>query len=111
MILLNIANIVSNIGIPKIIIGAISTKAVYVLATPNIEIIAKQNPIKFDPVSPINVLAGLKLNGKNPTNAPAKAVINTIAISGDPFRANTINKDKHEINVTLMINHLNHLLN
>ena len=53
--LLNIANTVSNIGIASIIIGAIKTNAVYVLATPSIDIIARENPIKFEPVSPINV--------------------------------------------------------
>lgn len=100
IILLKIANIVSKIGIPSIIIGAINTNAVYVLATPNIEIIAKENPIKFEPVSPIKVFAGLKLNGKNPTIAPAKAVIKIIAISGDIFNANTIRSDKQEIKVT-----------
>ena len=81
-------------------IGAINTNAVYVLATPKIEIIAKENPIKLEPVSPINVLAGLKLNGKNPTRAPAKAVISTIAIKGEPFNANTISNDKQAIKVT-----------
>lgn len=100
IILLIIVNKVSNIGIAKIIIGAINTRAVYVLATPRIDIIARENPMKLDPVSPINVFAGLKLNGRNPTIAPAKAVINTIAINGEPFNANTIRSDKHEIKVT-----------
>lgn len=44
-----------------------------------------ENPKKLEPVSPIKVLAGAKLNGKNPTKAPAKAVINKMAISGDPI--------------------------
>ena len=61
---------------------------------------ASENPIKLEPVSPINVFAGLKLNGKNPTSAPANAVIKTIAINGEPFNANTINRDKQEIKVT-----------
>ena len=52
------------------------------MAIPIIEITAKQYPKKFEPVSPIKVLAGLKLNGKNPTNAPAKAVIKIIEIKG-----------------------------
>lgn len=98
--LLNIAKIVSKIGIPSIIIGAIKTNAVYVFATPSIEIIAKENPIKFEPVSPINVFAGLKLKGKNPTIAPANAVISTIDIKGEPFKAKTIRSDKHDISVT-----------
>lgn len=70
------------------------------MATPKIDIIAKENPIKLDPVSPIKVFAGLKLYGKKPTIPPANAVINIIAINGDPFNANTINNDKQEINVT-----------
>lgn len=94
------ANKVSNIGIASIIIGAIRTKAVYVLATPSIDIIASEKPIKFEPVSPINVFAGLKLNGRNPTILPANAVINTIAINGESFKANTISNDKQEISVT-----------
>lgn len=66
----------------------------------SIDIIAKENPKKFEPVSPINVLAGLKLNGKNPTIEPANAVINNIAISGDDgFKINIINKEKQEISV------------
>src|SRR5699024_505016 len=81
-------------------IGAINTRAVYVLATPKIEIMANANPIKLEPVSPINVFAGLKLNGKNPTKAPAKAVISTIAISGEPFNAKTIKSERQEISVT-----------
>ncbi len=66
-------------------------------ATPNIEIIDNENPKKFEPVSPINVLAGAKLNGKNPTNAPAKAVINIIDINGDPFSTNITNNDNADI--------------
>ena len=48
----------------------------------------------------MNVFAGLKLNGKNPTIAPASAVISTIANKGEPFKAKTIRRDKHEIKVT-----------
>lgn len=64
IILLKIANIVSNIGNPSTISGAINTKTVYVFATPKIDITAKLNPKKLEPTSPTNVLAGLKLNGK-----------------------------------------------
>ena len=53
----------------------------------------KENPRKFDPVSPINVFAGEKLNGKNPTSAPASAVIKTIDTSGEPFKTNITNND------------------
>ena len=95
--LLIIAHIVSNIGSPNAINGNTITAAVYVFATPNIDIIDNENPKKFEPVSPINVLAGAKLNGKNPTNAPANAVINTIAIIGEPFNTNIISKDIADI--------------
>lgn len=64
-----------------------------------IDIIASENPKKLEPVSPIKVFAGLKLYGKNPNIAPASAVINTIAIIGEPFKVNIINKEIHEINV------------
>ena len=57
------------------------------------EIIEREKPKKLEPVSPINVFAGAKLNGKNPTNAPANAVINKIEISGEPFKTNIINND------------------
>ena len=55
------------------------------------------NPKKFEPVSPIKVLAGLKLNGKNPVIAPANAVINTMAIIGEPFNAKMIKSEIAEI--------------
>ena len=58
-----------------------------------------ENPKKLEPVSPIKVLAGLKLYGRNPTNAPANAVIKTMDITGAPLREKIINKDKHEIRV------------
>ena len=45
-------------------------------------------------------MAGLKLNGRNPAKAPAKAVINNIAIIGEPFKANIISNDTHDINAT-----------
>lgn len=64
------------------------------------EITAKENPRKFDPVSPIKVLAGLKLYGKNPTRAPDNAVIKIMDIIGAPFNEKIINKDKQAINVT-----------
>ena len=69
------------------------------MAIPIIEIIDKQYPKKLEPVSPINVLAGLKLYGKNPTKAPDKAVINITHINGEPFNENIINKEIHEIKV------------
>ena len=62
-----------------------------------IDIIDKQYPKKFDPVSPIKVFAGLKLYGKNPHKAPPKAVIKTIDINGEPFNAKIISKDIQEI--------------
>ena len=56
------------------------------------------NPKKFEPVSPINVFAGEKLNGKNPTSAPLNAVTITVAIIGESFIKNIINNDIHDIN-------------
>ena len=97
--LLTIAKSVSNIGRARTIIGATITIAVYVLAIPIIEIIDKQYPKKFEPVSPIKVLAGLKLYGKNPTKAPAKAVIKIIDINGDSFNENIISNEIQEISV------------
>lgn len=38
-----------------------------------------------------------KLNGKNPTNAPANAVINNIDIIGEPLSKKIINKDIADI--------------
>ncbi len=97
MVLLIIAKIVSNTGNANTISGATITIAVYVFATPKIDITAKLNPKKFDPVSPIKVFAGLKLKGINPDRAPARAVINIIAITGESFNENIINNDTHEM--------------
>jgi len=60
---------------------------------------AKEKPKKFDPVSPIKVFAGVKLNGKKPTIAPANAVISKIEIKDDSFNVNIINNEKQDINV------------
>ena len=57
----SIANKVSKIGNPKIITGRTIAIKVYVFANPNMEIVASTNPKKFEPESPIKVLAGLKL--------------------------------------------------
>ena len=87
----------SNIGKPSTINGATNTNTVYVLATPKIDITAKLNPRKFEPTSPTNVFAGLKLNGKKPTIPPANAVIKIIENIVEPFVANIINNDIQEI--------------
>lgn len=42
-------------------------------------------------------MAGEKLNGKNPTNAPANAVINNIDTNGEPFNTNITNNDIADI--------------
>ena len=60
---------------------------------------AREKPKKLEPVSPIKVLAGLKLNGKNPTIAPPKAAISNTAISGDLLSVKIINNEKQEIKV------------
>lgn len=97
IILLIIAHNVSKIGKPNAISGNTITTAVYVLAIPRIDIIDSENPKKLEPVSPINVFAGAKLNGKNPTKAPANAVINKIDTNGDPFNTNIINREIADI--------------
>ena len=63
----------------------------------NPKIIDKQNPTKLDPVSPINVLAGLKLYGKNPHKEPHSAVIKIIDINAEPLSENTIKREMQEI--------------
>ena len=95
--LLIIAKPVSKIGTAKTIKGAIKTSAVYVLATPRMAIMASEYPKKLDPVSPRNVLAGLKLKGMKPRSAPARAVISIILIKGEPFNEKIINKETHDI--------------
>ena len=54
-------------------------------------------PKKLDPISPINVLAGLKLNGKNPIIPPRSATTKRIASSLAPFNIKTTVNDKAEI--------------
>ena len=56
-----------------------------------------ENPKKFEPVSPIKVFAGAKLNGKNPTKAPASAVINKMEINGEPFNTKIIISETADI--------------
>ena len=97
IILLIIANNVSNIGIASITIGAIKTTTVYVLATPTIAITAIINPINCAPTSPTKVLAGYLLNGKNPAVPPARAVIRNIDIIGEPFSINITISDNDDI--------------
>ena len=62
-----------------------------------IDIIAKENPRKLEPASPINVLAGLKLYGINPISAPASAVTSIVATIGESFKEKIISKDTQEI--------------
>ena len=95
--LLIIAHKVSKIGNPKTISGNTITANVYVFATPKIDIIDNENPKKLEPVSPIKVFAGVKLNGKNPTSAPANAVISTIDTNGEPFKTNITNNEIADI--------------
>ena len=56
--------------------------------------------MKFEPVSPIKVLAGLKLKGKKPSNEPARAVANIIDITGDEFNININIRQIDEIKET-----------
>ena len=75
-----IINTVSNTGTPSARIGITTAITVYPFANPSIDTTAIVKPIKFEPTSPINVLAGVKLNGKNPAKDPANAVISKIDI-------------------------------
>ena len=54
-------------------------------------------PRKLEPVSPRNVFAGEKLNGKNPNIAPPRAVTKIIEIIGESFNAKIINREIQEI--------------
>ena len=65
--------------------GRITVIKVYVFAIPIIETVARTKPKKLEPVSPINVLAGLKLYGKNPISPPNKATVRISGSSLDPF--------------------------
>ena len=56
--------------------------------------------MKFEPVSPIKVLAGLKLKGKKPSKEPARAVANIIEIIGDEFNININIKQIDDIKET-----------
>ena len=48
------------------------------------DVTANEAPKDCDPVSPINIDAGLELNHKKPSNAPI-AEVQKITISPDPF--------------------------
>ena len=52
-------------------------KIAYVLNIPCIDIDASMNPRNREPASPMNIFAGLKLNGRKPIAAPARAIIKT----------------------------------
>ena len=71
--LLIIAKVVSNIGIPSAKIGTTTAKVAADLIAASIEITDKAKPRNSEPVSPINIFAGLKLNGKKPIAPPASA--------------------------------------
>ena len=64
-----IANKVSSIGIARIISGIINDVIVTFL-NPNKAITAIINPMKLEPQSPANIVAGLKLYTKNPKVDP-----------------------------------------
>ncbi len=75
--LLIIAKTVSKIGSPSASTGIISVIAVVPFNVPSIDMAARTNPKKYAPVSPIKILAGLKLWGKNPKLEPANIIDKT----------------------------------
>ena len=66
---------VSKIGRPSTSAGIITTTIVVLLTVPSMENAAIENPKSCDPPSPMNVLAGWKFQGKNPSAAPAITII------------------------------------
>ena len=67
------ANKVSKIGKPNTIAGTTRAIIAAVFTAPITEIAANVYPNNIDPVSPMNIFAGLKLYRRKPTVAPAKA--------------------------------------
>ena len=74
-ILRSIADAVSKMGSPKIRSGAAILITAYPLKSPWTEIDARTNPKNSAPVSPIKSFAGLKLYGRKPKHAPARALV------------------------------------
>ncbi len=66
-----IANVVSRIGTPKIIIGTIKEKTATFLNSPITASELIIYPKNKDPVSPIKIFAGLKLYFRNPSVLPS----------------------------------------
>ena len=64
---------------------------------PSIDIVASIKPKKFEPESPINVLAGLKLYGKNPISPPSNATVSIYTEGVAPFNIKIINIENVEI--------------
>ena len=72
-ILLNDEYVISIIGTAKTTKGSnIASVANFIPITPVIDIAASKNPENKDPLSPINIFAGLKLNVKNASIEPAR---------------------------------------
>lgn len=51
------------------------------LKKPCIDIIARVKPKNIEPVSPMNIFAGLKLNGRKPIQLPARMPVMRITVS------------------------------
>ena len=81
--LLIIANNVSKIGIAKIRSGII-IEVIVTFLNPKSAIIAIINPKNIEPLSPINILAGLKLYTRNPKVDPSIINVNTKSSPADP---------------------------
>ena len=70
------AKAVSIIGTPSARIGTIKAIVAAHFTAPITEIPAKMKPRNMLPVSPMKILAGLKLYRKNPRAEPARAAVN-----------------------------------
>ncbi len=69
--LLIIANVVSNIGRPNANTGTANATTATLFTIPETDVTASIYPSNKEPVSPMKIFAGLKLKGKNPSEAPA----------------------------------------
>ena len=79
--------------------GTINDIITYPLNKPCIHIIESIYPRNVEPVSPINIFAGLKLYGKNPRQEPASAAAK-IATTGSPARIAIKNRENVAIEET-----------
>ena len=73
-----IAMSVSKIGRPSTSAGITTTTRVALLTVPRMDSAARAKPRTCEPLSPMNVFAGWKLNGRNPRHAPARIIMHVV---------------------------------